>query len=83
VGSGALVVAAAGNSPAIQSHPFSIVIPHRCPIITKYLEVIQQALVVYKDVNEEVFTNVVSKSNQKKQKGYQTCSKGSLPNSSQ
>jgi len=83
VDSSALVVMAAGNSSAIQSHPFAIVIPHRCPIITKDLEVIQQALVVYKDVDEEGFTAVVSKSNWKKQKGYQTCSKGRLPKSSQ
>jgi len=41
VDSGALVVAATSNSLAIQSHPFAIVIPHRCPIITKDLEVIQ------------------------------------------
>jgi len=53
VDSGALVVAAAGNSHVIQSHPFAIVIPHRCPIITNDLEVIQQALVVYKDVDKE------------------------------
>ena len=35
VDSDALVVAAAGNSPAIQSNPFVTVILHRCPMITK------------------------------------------------
>jgi len=78
VNSGALVVEVAGNSLAIQSHSFATVIPHRCPIITKDLEVIQQTLVVYKDVDEEGFTAIVSKSNRKKQKGYQTRSKGLL-----
>ncbi|AES70603.1 hypothetical protein MTR_3g060260 [Medicago truncatula] len=62
---------------AIQSHSFAAVISHRCPIITQDLEVIHQTLVVYKDVDEEGFTNVVSKSNRKKQKGYQTRSKES------
>ena len=83
VDSSALVVAAVGNSPAFPSHPVATVIPHQCPIITKDLEVIQQALVVYEDVDEQGFTVVVSKSNWKKQKGYQTHSKGPLPKSSQ
>jgi hypothetical protein len=83
VDSGGLVVAAAGNSNAIKSHPFVTVIHHRCPIITKDLEVIQQALVVYKYVDEEGFTTVVYKSNRKKQKGYQIRSNGPLTNLSQ
>jgi len=36
-----LEVAATSHSPAIQSHPSATVIPHRCPIITRDLEVIQ------------------------------------------
>lgn len=61
-------VAAAGNSTAKHSdqHPFGKVVPHCCPLITKDLEIIQQALVVYNDVDEEGFTTVVSKSNRKR-----------------
>jgi hypothetical protein len=80
-----LEVAAAGNSTAKHSdqHPFANVIPLRYPLITKDLEIIQQTLVVYNDVGEEGFTTVVSKSHRKKNKGYQTRSKGSIPTSSQ
>jgi len=77
-----LQIAAACNSPALQSHPFATIIPHRCPIITKDLETIQQALVVSNVVDEDGFTIVVFKSNQKKNKGYQTRSQGPLPNPS-
>jgi len=52
-------------------------------LITKDLEIIQQALIVYNDVDEEGFNIVVFKSNQKKNKGYQTRSKGPLPTFSQ
>jgi len=47
------------------------------------LEIIQQALVATNVDDEEGLTTVVSKSNRKKNKGYQTRSKGLLPTSSQ
>lgn len=77
-----LEVSATSHSPAIQSHPFVNVIPHRCPIITRDLEVIKQALVVSNVADKEGYTIVISKSNRKKNKSYQTRSRGPLPNPS-
>lgn len=59
-----------------KQHPLATFIPHRCPLIIKDLEIIQQALVATNVDDEEGYTNVVSKSNRKKNKGYQTRSKG-------
>jgi hypothetical protein len=72
----------ANCNPVLKSHPFATVIPHRCPIITKDLEIIQKALVVSNVVDVDGFTNVLSKS-RKKTKGYQTRFRGPLPNPSQ
>lgn len=59
-----------------KQHPLATFIPHWCPLIIKDLEIIQQALVATNVDDEEGYTNVVSKSNRKKNKGYQTRSKG-------
>jgi len=77
-----LDVVATSHSPAIQSYPFATVISHRCPIITTDLKVIKQALVVSNVADKEGFTTVVSKSNRKKNKSYQTRSWDALPNPS-
>jgi hypothetical protein len=77
-----LEITATDHSLAIQSHSFAIVILHRYPIITKELEVIQQAMVVSNVADEGGFTAVVSNSNRKKNKSYQTRSRGPLPNPS-
>jgi hypothetical protein len=66
-----------------EQYPFSTLILHHCPQITKDLETIQQALLVTNVDVEEGFTTVVSKSSWKKKKGYQTRSRGPLPTTSQ
>lgn len=66
-----------------EQHPFATLIPHHCPLITKDLETIQQAVVVTIVDDEEGFTKVVSKSSRKKKKCYQTRSRGPLSTSSQ
>jgi len=53
------------DSPVSKSQPFATVIPHRCPIITKDMETIQQALLGSNVADEDGFIEVVSKSSRK------------------
>jgi len=64
-------------------HPFATFVSHICPVIAKDLEIIQQALLAPNNDDTEGFTVVVSKSNRKENKGYQTRSRGPLSSNPQ